>query len=226
MSNKVKYSKSIIIRIIIMLIVILFGYYHSFKTKNILEIFSISFKLSIPLQAALLGPTLVDILNLAKFAKSLKNLYFDFFSGLIANLVSSFFFGFTIYCTYRTSLDFILWLKSPNLVQDYSVLLLAIFILSVGLILFYIRLNYKILYGITEISVGISIGVSKIFDTFQNEVIRSEFYFALITASLFLVVRGLDNIYQGLSKFHPLSNAFIELESETKKQLKLLMGIK
>lgn len=64
--------------------------------------------------------------------------------------------------------------------------------------LFYFRLKARCIYGLTESVVGVLIALNKV----TSEVLqlnKSEFYLAILTASLFLIVRGgFDNMHVGL----------------------------
>jgi hypothetical protein len=65
-----------------------------------------------------------------------------------------------------------------------------------GIALFYFRLRWRSLYGITETVVGVLIASYRI--NTRGEF--TELVLAVLTASIYLIVRGLDNVHQGLVK--------------------------
>lgn len=76
--------------------------------------------------------------------------------------------------------------------------IIILIMLIVGLFLFYFRFYYRFVYGITETIVGLIIAVVKV--SSNEQVDNINFFIAVLTASLFLIVRGFDNIHQGLNK--------------------------
>lgn len=69
--------------------------------------------------------------------------------------------------------------------------------LLVGGMLFLFRQSYRALYGLTEVLAGVSVALSREHSPDAN-FHESSFYLALLTAGVYLVVRGLDNIGQGI----------------------------
>ena len=68
-----------------------------------------------------------------------------------------------------------------------------------GLLFFYFRLRQRFLYGLTEALVGVSIAAHRISNE-PGDGLPSEtgFYIAVLTAGVYLVVRGLDNMHQAI----------------------------
>ena len=91
-----------------------------------------------------------------------------------------------------------------NLITPITVLI----ILLGGVSLFYFRKRYRLSYGISECALGLIIGVEKTTEQNIDNFASYDFYLVILTASLFLVVRGFDNIYHALTK-EPL-NPFLE----------------
>jgi len=95
------------------------------------------------------------------------------------------------------------WLRSTLPIGQFTALLT----LSAGLILFLCRLKFRAVYGLTEVLVGIVVAVQRASDFGVIALDNRNFYLVVLTAGVYLVVRGLDNIHQGLTKppFDPLA---------------------
>jgi hypothetical protein len=69
-----------------------------------------------------------------------------------------------------------------------------------GAALFFIRLQYRIVYGLTEVAVGLYLGwdKAKALTGPLGAASRDEaFLMAMLTASIYLIVRGMDNVHVG-----------------------------
>ena len=57
------------------------------------------------------------------------------------------------------------------------------------------------MYGLSEVLVGVSVAVERTTATTASGAspLDTSFYLAMLTASVYLVVRGLDNIHQGFT---------------------------
>ena len=89
--------------------------------------------------------------------------------------------------------------------------------------MYYFKLKHRIKYGIAEISFGIFIGVQKITSN-KDTTLSFELYIIVISASLFLIVRGLDNIYTELTLDKNKIRAYrllIKIKNQIKKFDKL-----
>lgn len=116
--------------------------------------------------------------------------------GLIALLLIG-----PLYYSVGVSLkDLYLWIQSPNLSKNGAMIITVIITLILGLALFYFRLRARSLYGFTEAAIGLTVAANKVAAENSQSIITSNFYLAILTASVYLVVRGLDNIHQGLTK--------------------------
>jgi hypothetical protein len=68
-----------------------------------------------------------------------------------------------------------------------------------GLALFWLRLRVRLVYGLSEVMVGLAIAAWRGYgETTSGVPSTPEFYLAILTASIYLVVRGLDNMHQAL----------------------------
>jgi|GEM_PF-6213931 len=97
-------------------------------------------------------------------------------------------------------LDLLRWVSSPRIPTKETVPFTIFFTLFIGIILFYFRLYLRSLYGISEILVGLTVAGTRVIAESQAVIIEPKFYLTLLTAGIYLVVRGLDNLHQGFTK--------------------------
>jgi hypothetical protein len=123
----------------------------------------------------------------------------------IITLVNAPFTGFTTAAFYYSiaaaASDVFRWLVLPAHQSMAANVAIGLATLGVGAVLFFVRLRYRSIYGLTEVSAGMFIAA------FRFSVMESVSALAdpnvlifLLTAGVYLVVRGLDNIHQGLTK--------------------------
>jgi hypothetical protein len=85
------------------------------------------------------------------------------------------------------------WLSTRALVAG------ALLPLILGVVLFFLRLKVRSIYGATEVLAGAVVAMFKYVDNKGNEDVTAPgFAIAMLTASVYLVVRGLDNFHQGM----------------------------
>lgn len=73
--------------------------------------------------------------------------------------------------------------------------------LGMGCGLFLFRLKARAVYGLTEAVVGVAVAVHRAPPgDITSLSLDSAFFLAILTASVYLVVRGFDNVHQGVSK--------------------------
>ena len=105
--------------------------------------------------------------------------------------------GVVIFSVYSSAIDFVTWIKHPNL-NEYAInLISACTVLIFGHILFIFRQKYRSTYGATELLIGIAIAMNNAQSLFRKGDFDLTLVFAFITAGVYLVVRGLDNIHEG-----------------------------
>jgi hypothetical protein len=99
--------------------------------------------------------------------------------------------------------DAYLFVTSSALSDTSIVVLVALITLLAGLLLFFIRLKWRCAYGLSEAAVGVIVASLK----FRADALAATGEMpgaftglAILTAGVYLVVRGLDNIHQGLTK--------------------------
>jgi hypothetical protein len=92
------------------------------------------------------------------------------------------------------------WLNKPR-PEGFIVVPVSVLVLSFGLTLFYIRLRLRFFYGFTEVLAGIAVAANKVVTEAKSlTAISASWSLAMLTAGVYLVVRGLDNMHQGISK--------------------------
>ena len=106
--------------------------------------------------------------------------------------------GLFYYSIAASVVDLYKWVRSPRISKNGVVLITICLSLSLGLLLFFFRLKLRAVYGLTETVVGLGIAGLKTQNI--NHQFDAEFYLAILTASIYLVVRGLDNFHQGITK--------------------------
>ena len=108
--------------------------------------------------------------------------------------------------------DTYLWIRSPSISKTGAVIVVIVGTLFIALILFYFRLKYRSLYGMSEAFVGLAVACNRVLSEYEQETFSPTFYFAILTAAIYLVVRGFDNIHQGINKepIDPIVSKFIE----------------
>ncbi|HEY8880853.1 MAG TPA: hypothetical protein VIN03_25000 [Roseateles sp.] len=111
------------------------------------------------------------------------------------------FAGVVYYCLGVAIKDAFYWFVSPTSGRPQMIVLTAIVTLGFGAALFFFRLRYKSTYGFSEAMVGVVVAVHRVTtDTSATVLSNASVYLAVLTAGIYLVVRGFDNIHQGLTK--------------------------
>ncbi|MBL8677297.1 MAG: hypothetical protein JNJ47_07790 [Alphaproteobacteria bacterium] len=64
--------------------------------------------------------------------------------------------------------------------------------------LFIFRLKRRAIYGVVEAITGLVVASYRVYSDYPFDLKDPGFYLALLTAGIFLIVRGFDNIHQGL----------------------------
>jgi hypothetical protein len=103
--------------------------------------------------------------------------------------------------------DAYLWIQSPSLSRTQAIIVGGAVTATLGGGLFYFRLRLRSIYGFSEAIVGIVVATQRIATESDAVIKQPAFYLAILTAGIYLVVRGLDNVHQGLKKdpFDPLA---------------------
>jgi hypothetical protein len=130
------------------------------------------------------------------------------------HIFASMLIGLIIYTTTSPIMDFLHYLWLPNMGRERSLLAGGFLALLGGAILFAFRLKYRAIYGLSEATVGVLIAAQRFAEPTTNEAGFS-FFIVFLTAGIYLVVRGMDNIHQGITKppLDPLAAKFINRTS-------------
>ncbi|MDH4450784.1 MAG: hypothetical protein QE265_09360 [Rhodoferax sp.] len=135
--------------------------------------------------------------------------YFGF--GYVFVLFGAAFVTFGLYTTVRDGIYYLTKLD--------SVYLVAISALLVGIALFFIRLHVRFWYGAVEVAVGVFVAIS----VYQSNAGKpaTSLLLGVLTAGVYLIVRGLDNVHQGWAtdKLNKLIGD--RLNRQAKKQIEL-----
>ena len=89
-------------------------------------------------------------------------------------------------------------LTSPERNPTYAGIIASIFVLLLGYILFQFRLNARALYGFVELLVGLGVAYAQVQNLKKDAYIfEPTIAMSLLTASVYLVVRAMDNMNEG-----------------------------
>jgi hypothetical protein len=133
-------------------------------------------------------------------------LYIVLFAAIFSVVV-----GLTYYSIAVGIKDAYLWFSSLPFTRDAAIGVLTGSTVAAGLVLFVFRLYLRSLYGLSEVVAGVFISTLKIsektpaaIDTADPALLRilvaDDLYVVVLTAGVYLVVRGLDNVHQGVVK--------------------------
>ena len=176
------------------------AYIHAILNRTLADFVRYSLYIAVPL-ATLATVTLLTIWARQRFrrlpAEEWAILPFTLFVVLLGSV--------TYYVFAVSAKDAYLWLRSPWASQN---VVLVMGVVTTGLLgggLFYFRLRLRSLYGLTEALVGLTVAGHRIATDYATSMSQSSFYLAVLTAGVYLVVRGLDNVQQGFNKPDPFA---------------------
>ena len=108
--------------------------------------------------------------------------------------------------------DAFFWLQRLSLSQTEAIAAASAVTLLGGMSLFYFRLRLRCFYGISEVIVGVYVGGQRVVVENNNQ-LDIALLFAILTTSVYLVVRGLDNAHQGWTKepYDPAAKWLVQL---------------
>jgi hypothetical protein len=133
-------------------------------------------------------------------------------------------FGISFYSSGVPLKDFFLWLLKPSVSKNKTAFFAVLGTLILGGLLFFWRLRFRAIYGLTEAIVGLWVAAYRVsFQELSLDKISS--YMAILTAAVYLVVRGFDNIHQGIYK-DPKDRAAIWLFRKNEILAKFVKGNK
>ena len=146
---------------------------------------------------------------------------FPAISSVIFNSYLIIWFSFIYYIIWIAIVDAYYWVQNPSISKDFVGPLIVICLLLIGLLFFMIRLRLRCVYGFTEALVGVIVATQRISPIKQGSVLLdSNLLLAILTAGLYLIVRGYDNIHQGISKppFDPVAS-YIMAQFRSKEKI-------
>jgi hypothetical protein len=133
----------------------------------------------------------------------------NWFYILLIAIIFSIVAGLTYYAIAVGIKDTYLWIASLPFTRDAAISVLTGATLALGVALFLLRLYLRSLYGLTEVVAGVFISTIKISEKTPAELgtagssmmailASDDLYLVVLTAGVYLVVRGLDNVHQGI----------------------------
>jgi hypothetical protein len=128
----------------------------------------------------------------------------EFLSSLIKAALSSFLLT-GVGCLAWVLLKWIsAWALDPETGRLPALVLCVPLALSAGLGLFLIRKNARIFYGCTEVLVGLIVALQQVWSVGpETSVLNQRVLMGLLTAGVYLIVRGMDNVDVGLQAGKP-----------------------
>lgn len=94
--------------------------------------------------------------------------------------------------------DSYIWLQHQSPPRELYVKLTGILVLVVASVLFLFRLHARFFFGLTEALIGFLVALWKVPKNADPALWDLNILFVMLTASIFLIVRGLDNMHTGL----------------------------
>lgn len=130
---------------------------------------------------------------------NMKDIWVTLFCASFLGCVTVLFYygiGIAVYDAYNFA-------TSPYFSKTSSVIVVGLATLVSGVSLFLVRLKFRCLYGISEAFVGVIVASQRFYSDALLPTSHAPTPFivlAILTAGVYLVVRGADNIHQGLTK--------------------------
>jgi hypothetical protein len=119
---------------------------------------------------------------------------------LIVALIAIVFASAFYYAIGASIKDLFFWIRDIDTLY-LKAISASLLVLIAGSLLFYFRLRFRSIYGVTEAFVGIAVAMQQTISTpTGSHALTLEQFLPLLTASVYLVVRGFDNVHQGLTK--------------------------
>lgn len=158
----------------------------------------------------------VEIFRLAKPA---AKRYYDLIAAFVIGALASVQLGVVAYVLLIPFADIFLRVFSSATLKTTSAIAISILTLVLGCLLFFFRHRCRCIYGVTEVMAGLFIAGSKFSETEATIAPTGpNFYLVMLTAGVYLVVRGLDNVHQGMDR-DPIAQAFIRRTQEVSDRL-------
>jgi hypothetical protein len=155
---------------------------------------------------------LVGLIGVSNLRQRHKNnqpiLIVDDVSTFFKGVTAVFVFGFLITGYFTGAMVAIKWgyssLSDPQIDRASAVWIVCPLIGVIGLLLFGFRSQFRCLYGISEVVAGLVVAQSQVLAIAPGiALLNSAVLLPLLTAAVYLVVRGLDNMKEGWTGVKP-----------------------
>ena len=94
--------------------------------------------------------------------------------------------------------DGYIWVERQSPPRGLFVALIGVVVVSLGYALFLFRLHIRFFFGLTEAVTGLFIALRNIPENADPVLWNSQIFIVILTAGIFLIVRGFDNMFTGL----------------------------
>lgn len=187
-------------------VIVIPSFIHSIRTRTFEDFFHYSLYLAIPLEIGLFI-FLLYIWHQEGFKRPTREEMIKVIIFSFMMLISGVFY----YGVGAALKDLFLWMLAPPLSEGGAIVATMTITLFMGLTLFYIKSRFRSFYGLSEALVGLTVAGYHVAIENSNTSVTTGFYLAILTAGVYLVVRGLDNIHQGLTKepLDPIAISFL-----------------
>ena len=179
---------------------VVWAWVHAIRHRTLGEIVHYSTYISVPLVVVLLV-ALIVVWRRTKFRKpATSDLWIVGALGFLC--IGA---GFGYYAVGVSLKDAYGWWQTTR-VAPVPVIGVVGVVLATGVLggaLFYFRLRLRSVYGFTEIVIGLVIAGQKMAEYLSLNTwpkVDSDLFLTLLTAGVYLVVRGMDNVHQGATK--------------------------
>lgn len=187
-------------------VILILSFIHGIRTRTFEDFLHYSPYLAIPLEIGLFI-VLLYYWHKAGFKRPSREEMINVIIFSFALLIASVFY----YAVGVAIKDLFLWMQAPSFSETGAIVATMTITLFMGLTLFYIRSRFRSIYGVSEALVGLTVAGYRVAIENSNTSVTTGFYLAILTAGVYLVVRGLDNIHQGLTKepLDPIAISFL-----------------
>lgn len=154
-----------------------------------------------PLYVVVPGTAVLYVFLVREWWKSTPRTVSSEHVWMAATLPFAFYVAAALYYAVGASIkDGYLWLQSLDLTRNGKIALAVGITFVAGLALFVFRLKLRSTYGLTEALVGLVVAGSRVSSDIDKLGSDPALYLTVLTAGVYLVVRGLDNVHQGLAR--------------------------
>ncbi|HEY9209792.1 MAG TPA: hypothetical protein VIO56_00140 [Methylotenera sp.] len=94
--------------------------------------------------------------------------------------------------------DGYVWIKHLSPPRGLFVAFIGVMVVGLGYALFLFRLHVRFFFGLTEAVTGLFIALQNVPENADPVLWNSQIFIVILTAGIFLIVRGFDNMYTGL----------------------------